>query len=205
MPIVIPKWKCISIDPPWNERGGGRIKRGADRWYETLPTHEIIRVILSSRLWNPADNSHLWLWVTNNFLAKGDGHLVMKALGYRCVNKITWGKVTEDETEDEEGRIIIKPRVQKGIGQYFFGSDEVLLFGVRGRLKRLDRVPTLGLAPRTPKHSEKPDMFYDMMETVSPGPRLEMFGRKDRPGWRVWGHGRLSGRTKEFYTGREAA
>lgn len=205
MPIIIPKWKCTSIDPPWNERGGGRIKRGADRWYETLPTHEIIRVILSSRLWNPADNSHLWLWVTNNFLAKGDGHLVMKALGYRCVNKITWGKVTEDETEDEEGRIIIKPRVQKGIGQYFFGSDEVLLFGVRGRLKRLERVPTLGLAPRTPKHSEKPDMFYDMMETVSPGPRLEMFGRKDRPGWRVWGHGRLSGRAKEFYTGREAA
>ena len=37
------------------------------------------------------------------------------------------------------------------------------------------------------KHSEKPSEFYQLVEQVSPGPRLEMFAREPRKDWSVWG------------------
>lgn len=30
------QYKTIYIDPPWPERGGGKIKRGADRHYALM-------------------------------------------------------------------------------------------------------------------------------------------------------------------------
>jgi N6-adenosine-specific RNA methylase IME4 len=36
-------------------------------------------------------------------------------------------------------------------------------------------------------HSQKPEAFLDLVETVSPGPRLEMFARRNRLGWDTWG------------------
>ena len=170
------KRRCISIDPAWPEQGGGRVKRGADRHYKLLKSpHDIIRVIYQSGVWHPDPaGCHLWLWCTNNYLNKGDGHFVMKALGFRPINHLTWGKMKDG-------------KVQKGIGQYFFGASEVCIFGVMGRLAARERVPTFFEAERGEEHSEKPDIAYKMMETVSPGPRLEMFATAPRRGWKVWG------------------
>lgn len=36
-------------------------------------------------------------------------------------------------------------------------------------------------------HSEKPEAFLDVVESVSPAPRLEMFARRQRLGWDTWG------------------
>jgi len=66
---------------------------------------------------------------------------------------------------------------------------EHLLFGVRGSqpLNRKD-VGTWFSAPRGPLgHSSKPVEFYDLVESCSPGPYLEMFARGNRPGWVSWG------------------
>ena len=41
-------------------------------------------------------------------------------------------------------------------------------------------------APRT-KHSAKPEAVRDLLERAGPGPYLELFGRKEVPGWAVWG------------------
>lgn len=38
------------------------------------------------------------------------------------------------------------------------------------------------------KHSKKPEAFQDIVEQVSPGPYLELFARRKRPGWAVWGN-----------------
>jgi hypothetical protein len=46
-------YKTIVADPPWHEQGGGKIKRGADRHYPLLRTHEVIEVMLSSEVWHP--------------------------------------------------------------------------------------------------------------------------------------------------------
>jgi N6-adenosine-specific RNA methylase IME4 len=40
---------------------------------------------------------------------------------------------------------------------------------------------------RKREHSRKPDEMYDVIESCSPGPFLEMFARYPREGWTVWG------------------
>ena len=160
------KYKCILADPPWYERGGGKIKRGADRHYPLMKTSEIIK--LSDMVQTLADDScHLYLWTTNNFLK--DALTVSDTWGFRYITMITWAK----------DRI--------GLGQYFRGQTEHCLFCVRGKLPAVDKSTTLLIAPRR-KHSEKPDQMYNIIETVSPGPRIELFARTKREGWDSWGN-----------------
>ena len=158
------KYRCIMADPPWPERGGGKIKRGADRHYPLMSVNDIRDLPVR---WVADDNAHLYLWATNNFLA--DAMEVMKAWGFRYVTNIAWAKIKDGKE-------------QFGLGQYFRGGHELCLFGVRGKLKAIKPSKTLLVAPRT-KHSRKPDEIFLRAEQVTPGPRLEMFCREPRPGW----------------------
>ena len=160
--MELKKYKTILADPPWAERGGGKIKRGADRHYPLMPTKDIIGMAdFIKRI--SEDDAHLYMWVTNNFLA--DGLKVMEAWGFRYVTKITWFK---------EGKI--------GLGQYFRGVTEDCLFGVKGMLpyKVIDGKRQQGVtgfsAPRG-KHSEKPEKMKAMIEKVSYPPFVEIFAR----------------------------
>lgn len=63
------KYKTIYIDPPWPERGGGKIKRGADAHYPVMTVRDIINLPVH-RLMDP-DGCHIYLWVTNNYLQAG--------------------------------------------------------------------------------------------------------------------------------------
>lgn len=165
-------YRCILADPPWYERGGGKYKRGADRHYPIMKTPQIVDTIYRSPLFQPhAEGCHLWLWVTNNFLE--DGLFVMKALGFRYVTNAVWAKTSI------------------GLGQYLRGQHEIMLFGIRGRLPSESRSWSSlvggGLVKRT-EHSRKPEESYAIIEGVSPGPRAEIFARRERPGWDVWGN-----------------
>ena len=53
-------YSCIMADPPWEERGGGKITRGAQRHYPLLKTRDIPGVMQRSPMWNPAEDGHLW-------------------------------------------------------------------------------------------------------------------------------------------------
>jgi N6-adenosine-specific RNA methylase IME4 len=167
------KYRTIVADPPWLERGGGKIKRGADRHYPLMRMAEIIEAMESALETHPADpeGSHLYLWVTNNFLIKGIA--VMGELGFRYVTNRVWAKD------------------RFGLGYYFRGQHELCLFGVMGKLPAKTRtVSTLidrGLVPRQ-RHSQKPDVFFEEIEQVSPGPYLELFARTERSGWTTWGN-----------------
>lgn len=44
------------------------------------------------------------------------------------------------------------------------------------------------LATRKREHSRKPDEIYDLIESCSPGPYLELFARFQRDGWDQWGN-----------------
>jgi N6-adenosine-specific RNA methylase IME4 len=175
-PAVLVKPHTLLADPPWWEHGGGKSKRGADRHYPLMKTKDIVdlevRGLPVSQV--VADDAHIYLWVTNNFLP--DGLKVMEAWGFRYVTCITW---TKDKI---------------GLGQYFRGKSEQLLFGVRGKTlyqtlpdgKRAQGVTSVE-APRG-RHSAKPEVFREMIERVSPGPYLELFARVRAPGWDAWGN-----------------
>ena len=38
------------------------------------------------------------------------------------------------------------------------------------------------------EHSRKPDEMYELVESCSSGPFLELFARGTRPGWKAWGN-----------------
>jgi len=168
------KYDIIYSDPPWKEQGGGKIKRGADRHYPLMTTKDIMSLPVPEIT---ADNAHLYLWVTNNFLR--DGLDVVDAWGFRYVTMITW----------------VKDRF--GLGQYFRGQTEHVLFGVKGMIpyktgkdgKRCQH-PTYFEAIRR-KHSVKPEKMRKIIEHVSFKPgmeKLEMFARRVIPGWDIWGN-----------------
>jgi len=79
---------------------------------------------------------------------------------------------------------------RSGLGQYARGSHEILLFGTRGKA----HMPPTDVRPKSvqfapiSEHSAKPELFYDIIEACSPGPRLEMFARNARPGWAAFGN-----------------
>ena len=82
----------------------------------------------------------------------------------------------------------IKP---SGIGNYFVHRTQTVLFGYRQtcRFPLRRYAPNVLMIPTDPKrHSEKPDDTYDYIEAISPGPRLELFARRRRHGWDVWGN-----------------
>ena len=176
------KYRTIYADPPWNERGAGKIVRGAQRHYPLMSTRDICGLrlngfqgcVLAPFAGDVAErDAHLYLWVTNNFLL--DGLSVLKAWGFEYKTMITWAK----------DRI--------GLGQYFRGQTEHCLFGVRGNLpyrmqdgKRMQG-STLINASRS-HHSKKPIEMRQMIERVSVGPYLELFARERVIGWDVWGN-----------------
>ena len=166
-------FKTVMMDPPWYEKGGGKIQRGADRHYPLLKTPDIIKTIYQCEHWNQvSDVAHLYMWVTNNFLV--DGLQVMQALGFRYVTNFVWVKD------------------KQGLGQYFRGQHELCLLGTRGVGAAKLRTDNKSLAsvlsaPRT-KHSKKPPSSYVLIEQRSVGPYLEIFGREQRDGWTVWGN-----------------
>lgn len=167
------QYKTIMADPPWPESGGGKIKRGADRHYPLMKVKEIVGLSPFVRSLVHPEGCHLYLWVTNNHLKAGLE--VLEAWGFRYVTMITWAKD------------------RQGLGQYFRGKTEHVLFGVRGQLpykiegEKRQQGTTLIEAPRT-THSKKPEEIFTYAERVSYGPRLEMFARTEREGWDVWGN-----------------
>lgn len=75
-----------------------------------------------------------------------------------------------------------------GTGDWLRGITEHCIMAVRGNpTVDLTNQTTFFEAPATQNHSEKPDAFYEIVEGLCPGSKLEMFSRKGRDGWQAWG------------------
>ncbi|KKL71605.1 hypothetical protein LCGC14_2093280, partial [marine sediment metagenome] len=96
---------------------------------------------------------------------------VVRAWGFEPATMLTW----------------VKP--QMGIGRWFRSASEYILFCTRDGLPLTvqDKAYRNWFEADRGKHSQKPDTFYELVQTVSPGPYLDLFGRSKRDGWEVWG------------------
>ncbi len=161
--MVPQDYRPILADPPWNIEQTGRL--GAERHYSLMSVRAICALDVE-RL--AADDAHLWLWVTNASLFAGREVMEAWCFTYRSV--LTW----------------VKPVF--GLGQYLRTASEHLLLGTRGKAPILYRSqPSWLFAPRQ-AHSHKPEEQYAVIERCSPGPYLELFARRKRPGWHAWGN-----------------
>jgi N6-adenosine-specific RNA methylase IME4 len=179
LPVDLPAgpFGTLLADPPWrflNRTGKVAPEHRRLSRYDTMTTKEIAALPVAEIT---APQSHLYLWVPNALLA--DGLTVMEEWGFTYKANLVWHKVRQDGGSD--GR---------GVGFYFRNVTELVLFGVRGRLRTAapGRRQVNLIATRKREHSRKPDELYGVVESCSPGPYLELFARYPRAGWSVWGN-----------------
>lgn len=171
------KAATILADPPWqfvNRTGKVAPEHQRLSRYPTMALDDICAMPVQEMVL-PA--SHLYLWVPNALL--GDGLAVMAAWGFTYKTNIVWYKTRRDGGPD--GR---------GVGFYFRNVTELILFGTRGNLRTREagRRQVNIISSQKREHSHKPDELYDLIESCSPGPYLELFSRYYRPGWVQWGN-----------------
>lgn len=160
------KYSTVYADPPW-PYSNTAARGAAENHYRTM-TLAAIRSEPVKTL--AAEEAHLHLWTTNAFLREAFD--VIRAWGFTYKSCLVW----------------VKPQI--GMGNYWRVSHEYLLLGVRGNLPFRSRtVRSWQLARRT-VHSRKPFLFRGLIEQVSPGPYLELYGREEHPnsGWTVYGN-----------------
>ncbi len=155
------KFGTIYADPPWPYSNQGT-RAATGNHYPTM-TMDDIRAEPVSDL--AADNCHLHLWTTTSFLP--DALNLVEAWGFTYKSMFVWVKSTV------------------GLGNYWRVSHELLLLGTKGKQLFLDKGQRSWIEAKRTGHSSKPKVVREIIEKVSPGPYLEMYGRS-RPATSAW-------------------
>ena len=177
---------CCVADPPWSFRDKGSrfapdqkrptpLFPGEVRIYNTMELDDICALPVQTMM---RQQSHLYLWCPMALLETHPWK-VFAAWGFDYKTGLIWRKLTKNGKEGFYG------------GHYFRGAHEVCLLGVRGGIltsePRNVRSIFSAQGEKVGKHSSKPSRLQEIAERASPGPYLELFGRRSRPGWVVWG------------------
>ncbi len=170
------RFATILADPPWrfsNRTGKMAPEHRRLSRYATMTNEEIMELPVAQLA---LPQSHLYLWVPNALIA--EGLEVMRRWGFTYKTNLVWYKIRKDGGPD-----------RRGVGFYFRNVTELVLFGIRGRIRTLPpgRRQENIISSQKRGHSRKPDELYDIIEACSPGPYLELFARYQRTGWQQWG------------------
>jgi N6-adenosine-specific RNA methylase IME4 len=161
-------FSVILADPPWPEEFGRSCSRSVTRHYPTMALADICALPVPDVA---ARAALLLLWVPANRLPLG--LRVMAAWDFRFRTSGVW----------------VKPHA--GTGKWLRGRHEVYLLGRRGAFPAptgKGLLPSVIEAPRG-RHSVKPDALHEWVERTWPGRScLELFARRQRPGWTAWGN-----------------
>lgn len=165
VPHPTERFNVIVIDPPWRygKRAEDVTHRGRNQ-YPDMDVADIGRLPVVDRA---ETDCVLWLWTTNAFMH--DAYHCVDAWGFTPKTILTWAKD------------------RMGVGDWLRGQTEHCIMAVRGKpLVTLSNQTTLLHGPMR-EHSRKPDEFFELVESLCHGTKLEMFAREPRPGWQVWG------------------
>jgi N6-adenosine-specific RNA methylase IME4 len=172
------KYQIIYADPPWQIGKGGKkdVRKnssGGALDYPTIPLQEIQSILFDATALGDKDHA-FFMWTIDKYLH--DAEKIGKDLGYRLHARMIWNKVT-------------------GIPAAFtirFGHEYLLWF----YKERLMPIATEQrgkwhsvMTEQVTRHSQKPEIAYKFLESIYPNAeRLELFARKPRQGWDVWGN-----------------
>jgi N6-adenosine-specific RNA methylase IME4 len=162
------EFATVVVDPPWDVQAGPGWVPGLESRplaYSPMAVDEI------ADIQPPASaDAHLYLWTINAYLP--DAYEIAEAWGFEPATLLVWSKTPNG----------------LGLGGTFVQTTEYILFARRGVLSHRQRIDRTCFTWKRGAHSVKPEGFFDLVETVSPGPYLEMFARRPRTGWQVWGN-----------------
>lgn len=166
-------YDIIYADPPWayrNKKTGGSMVSGAESKYPTMAIDEICVMPVKDIA---AKNSVLFLWATVPLMP--EAFQVMQAWGFKYKTMITWRKI-----------------MSLGMGYWFRGQCEHLLFGVRGQVKAFRLQEPNFIQAKVLDHSQKPNEFRELIERATAQMpsrnRIELFARCRSDGWDAFGN-----------------
>ena len=175
------QYGVIIADPPWQYSNAGVRGNAEDQYSGTMTVADICALPVADLA---APNCVLLCWATWPLLR--EGLAVVQAWGFEYVTGFPWVKLTDEPRRNLWGDVEFKP--QYGTGFWGRGCTELLLIGRRGKVE----VPrtasnTVLLLSANFGHSRKPENLYEYAEQFA-GPYLELFARRRRPGWDVFGN-----------------
>lgn len=173
IPRIAGGYGTILADPPWSfdDKGSRAAPDGKAFKYPTMSEQELWVLPVAE---HAAPKAHLYVWTTDIHLSLALN--LIDQWGFVFKKSIAWVK------RGKSGKL------QIGMGHYFRTAKELCLFATRGKMQaQVHNLPDVFEAPRT-KHSQKPEQIHRWAEQLSPGPRLEMFARRQVQGWACWGN-----------------
>ena len=170
--IVTKPFRVITADPPWSfgDKLPGNT-RGAEKNYQVLSVDQVCAFTLPPI----ADDALLFLWRVSSQVE--EANRVVRAWGFVPKTEIVWVKKTNTGKR------------HFGMGRIVRAEHETCIVAKRGRPEILAKNIRSTFEAPTGRHSEKPETFYrDIVEKLSAGPYVELFGRRLREGWTVLGN-----------------
>lgn len=169
------RYRTVVADPPWHYDRTGLTFADATSGdftghglpYATMTVEEIAALPVNDLA---APDAHLYLWTTQRYLL--DAHHIALAWLFQPAKILTW----------------CKPPTGFSMGGAWGNASEFCVFARRGKLPTEARIPRDWWEWPRGAHSAKPEAFLDLVEQVSPAPRVELFARRDRFGWDTWGN-----------------
>lgn len=166
------KYQIIVIDPPWKVKKIQNKQRPnqVEMDYPMMSVEEIKAMPIPDLA---EDNGYCFLWTTQKYLWESKD--ILESWGFKHLLTMVWEKTY--------GR-------SAGMALYGFRwNAEFILVGLKGKK---DMFPKSKLIPavfqaENVRHSEKPQRFYDLIAPLGET-RIDMFARKEREGWDVWGN-----------------
>lgn len=201
-------YRVMVADPPWRHKDKLPGKRGAAAHYSTLSLREIEQFQLPA-MGRP---SVLFLWRLASL--PNEALSVARAWGFTPKTEVTWVKTRDckacagAEPSFRASCVYCQGRgwrLHNGLGHHVRGAHETCLVCTTGaglsKLRLNKDVPSVFFADppkingetkdgkplQRVRHSAKPDEFYELVERLYPGPRVELFARNHRPGWTCFG------------------
>lgn len=156
-------FEVIAIDPPWSygrtyDPEGSRVANP----YPEMTHQELMEVALPA-----ANDAVLFLWTTHAFL--WDAKKLLDHWGFTYKATLVWDKQ------------------QLGMGTWMRMQCEFCLVGIKGKPIWSNTTWRDIISEPRREHSRKPEAFYQFVESVTVGRRLEYFSRTKRQGWEVFG------------------
>jgi N6-adenosine-specific RNA methylase IME4 len=160
------KFEVIVIDPPWNYGGvenyNPETRRVANP-YPEMTQQELLGLDIPS-----ADDSIMFLWTTHSFI--WDAKELLEKWGFEKKAVLVWDKE------------------KMGMGSWLRMQCEFCVVGIKGKpIWNNTKWRDIIREPRR-EHSRKPEVFYEMVNDITVGRKLDYFSREQREGWTVYGN-----------------
>jgi len=170
LPELIGLFDVVSVDPPWPYEGESKnitsfdsVGRRVANPYPEMSIEQIKNIKLPLM-----DNAVVLLWTTHKFLP--DAFEILKEWNLDYKATLVWNKE------------------KIGMGAWFRMQCEFCLVGIKGKPYWENTTYRDIIVESRREHSRKPDCFFEMIEKITMGNRLEYFSREKREGWKVFGN-----------------